>query len=75
MKLYKTLGRYFLNILISIDQLINTILGSDPDETLSSRIGKHYKGTFIEKFVNMIFGNNHCQKVIEKDEGKDAIID
>ncbi|MDC3412513.1 hypothetical protein [Terrihalobacillus insolitus] len=35
--------RYFWNLLISIDQLVNTILGGYPDETLSSRMGKHLK--------------------------------
>ncbi|MDP4158147.1 MAG: hypothetical protein Q8911_00075 [Bacillota bacterium] len=35
------MGKYFYNILIGIDQLCNTILGGDPDETISSRMGKH----------------------------------
>lgn len=33
--------KYFYNILIGIDQLVNAILGGDPDETISSRLGKH----------------------------------
>lgn len=33
--------KYIWNLLISIDQLCNTILGGDPDETMSSRMGKH----------------------------------
>lgn len=33
--------KYIFNILIGIDQLCNTILGGDPDETMSSRMGKH----------------------------------
>lgn len=32
--------RYIWNLLISIDQLVNTITGGDPDETISSRCGK-----------------------------------
>lgn len=32
--------RYFWRVLISIDQLLNTVAGGDPDETLSSRLGK-----------------------------------
>ena len=32
--------KYFLNILISLDQMGNTLLGGDPDETISSRLGK-----------------------------------
>jgi len=34
------IGKYLLNILISIDQLGNTFAGGDPDETISSRLGK-----------------------------------
>jgi hypothetical protein len=34
---------YFIRILIAIDQLANTIAGGDPDETISSRLGKHVK--------------------------------
>ena len=34
---------YFWNVLVAIDQLFNTILGGDPDETLSSRMGKHVR--------------------------------
>lgn len=33
--------KYIYNILIGIDQLCNAILGGDPDETISSRLGKH----------------------------------
>jgi len=32
--------KYFINLAISIDQLVNTILGGYPDETISSRAGK-----------------------------------
>lgn len=32
--------KYLLNFLISLDQLGNTILGGDPDETISSRLGR-----------------------------------
>lgn len=33
--------KYLYNILIGIDQLVNALLGGDPDETISSRLGKH----------------------------------
>jgi hypothetical protein len=33
--------KYFWNILVSIDQFVNTLLGGNPDETVSSRMGKH----------------------------------
>jgi hypothetical protein len=34
------IGKWFLNVLIGIDQLGNAIMFGDPDETISSRIGK-----------------------------------
>jgi hypothetical protein len=37
----KKLGKALFNVAISLDQLCNTILGGDPDETMSSRMGKH----------------------------------
>jgi len=66
--------RYFINIGISIDQLANTIFGGDPDETISSRLGKHYRGSWMEKSVDYLFGKDHCENSEEKDEGNDAII-
>jgi len=66
--------KYILNILIGIDQLGNALLGGDPDETISSRLGKNYRGSFLEKFVDKIFGDGHCEGSLEEDEGKDAIL-
>jgi len=60
--------------LISIDQLFNTILGGFPDETMSSRMGKHLAkkdspiSNFVCKILNLI-QKDHCQKSIEEDEG------
>ncbi len=70
--------RYLWNILISLDQLANTLLGGDPDETISSRMGKHVAKRscpfciFMCKLLNLI-DKNHCRKSIEEDEGKDQI--
>jgi hypothetical protein len=36
----KTWKDYFWDILISLDQLLNTVTGGYPDETISSRLGK-----------------------------------
>ena len=43
----KVIKAYILNVLIAIDQLANSLLAGDPDETLSSRVGKmvHHSGT------------------------------
>jgi len=67
--------RYIWNLLISIDQLCNTILGGYPDETMSSRMGKHLIKKpdcplckFLCGLLNKI-DPNHCIDAIEKDEG------
>lgn len=79
--------KYVRNILIAIDQLINTILGGDPDETISSRMGKwgvlykddhnnwrHKIANGLCWFLNLI-DKDHCNKSIEKDEGGEDIIE
>lgn len=74
------LGRYLFNILVAIDQFVNTILGGDPDETISSRLGKimakrkhrcvvcRWVCWFLDKI-----DPNHCANSIEEDEGKNAV--
>jgi hypothetical protein len=63
---------YFLRILISIDQLANTILGGNEDETISSRAakaklqGKRW-GCVLCKLLDKL-DKNHCEKSIEMDE-------
>ena len=82
----KSLGKYLLNLLISIDQLGNTIAGGDPDETISSRLGKmkrKYNGTIpwyrpLSKIVDWGLDKidpNHSIDAIEEDEGSEAFID
>jgi hypothetical protein len=73
--------KYLKNILISIDQLVNTLAGGDPDMTISARLGRNYKGTWLEKFVDWMFQwqgnpNGHCENADwwESDEGKDAVL-
>lgn len=74
------LSRYIWNILIAIDQLVNTVFGGDPDETISSRLGKwHRDGAtsndlrrLIYNVLNPIvelFEKDHFKKSIEDDEG------
>jgi hypothetical protein len=67
---------YIWNILISLDQFCNTLLGGNPDETMSSRMGKHLVKhencpvcTFLCKMLNYI-QKDHCVKAIEKDRGE-----
>ena len=76
----KSILKYILNLLISIDQLANTILLGSPDETISSRIGKmayvyNVKSKpilWLVKILNKI-DPDHCKKSIEWDEGKNNI--
>ena len=70
--------RYFWNILIAIDQLANTLLAGDPDETISSRAGKLVNRrdcTFCYWLCRAlhILDKDHCEKSIEPDEGKNGI--
>jgi len=69
------IGRYFLNLLIALDQFGNALLGGDPDETISSRFGKRSKSNLFGRCINLLFfwQPQHCQKSAEADEGKDAV--
>ena len=69
--------KYFWNILIALDQLGNTLLGGDPDETISSRAGKRQrKGKLAYVLCRLLhwIDRDHCKKAIEPDEGKDAVL-
>jgi len=70
------MSKYFWKILVSIDQLINTIFFGDEDETISSRAGKAQLkgekwGCILCKFLDL-FEKDHCSKNIEWDEGDDS---
>ncbi len=74
--------QYFLNVLIGVDQLGNALLGGDPDETISSRTGKHIRNHPADRGLYYWLGwildkidRNHCADSIEEDEGEDAIIE
>jgi len=76
--------KWIVNLLISIDQLGNTVTGGDPDETISSRLGKlkvkhggkvpwsHPLAKVIDWGLDKI-DTNHSIDAIEKDEGKEQI--
>ena len=69
--------KYFWNILVSLDQLGNTLLGGDPDETLSSRaykLDKYNNITTPRKIIDKILGSKHCEQYVEQDEGKNATV-
>jgi len=67
--------RYFWNILISIDQLFNALAGGDPDETISSRVGKRVDHCMLCRWFCTVLNKinpQHCKNSIEIDEGGNA---
>jgi hypothetical protein len=69
---------WFWNILVAFDQLCNAILGGDPAETLSSRMGKKNKSNcplcfWICKFLDVL-QRNHCENSIVPDRGSRNVI-
>ncbi|MFC6633535.1 hypothetical protein [Microbulbifer taiwanensis] len=70
----RAIKRWLWNLLIALDQLANALLGGDPDETISSRMGKAVREErcvlcrFLCDLLHRI-DPNHCQKSIEEDEG------
>ena len=75
------LCRYLGRVFLSLDQLANTLLGGDPDESISSRLGKFKlrRGGKLSP-VNLplwaldaileAMDPGHCVDAIESDEGK-----
>lgn len=76
--------RWFWNVLLAIDQLGNALAAGDPDETISSRLGKwklnrQREGTWppgplhpawwLERILDRI-DPNHVLDAIEYDEGE-----
>lgn len=67
--------RYVLNILIALDQLVNTLIGGYPDETLSAsaylgeREGKWY-GRIFRPIIDFLFWplqRDHCKRAFESE--------
>jgi len=74
-----TIKRYLWNLLISLDQLVNTLFLGNPDETISSRCGKKIRKVRKDPSVTCYFcgylcyllniiDTNHCKESIEEDE-------
>jgi len=70
----KSIKSYLLNIIISIDQLGNALLGGNRDITISGRVGYaslngSKSAKVFEFFINALFFNSkHCLNAIEWDE-------
>lgn len=65
------MAKYFVNILISLDQLLTSLLGGWPDETLSSyayRLEAQNKffGRIFRPLIDAIFfwQDNHCEQAL-----------
>lgn len=70
------LRRWIRNVLIAVDQLLNAMLGGDPDETISSRCGKRAATCRICGALCYVLDRldvRHCARSIEPDEGKEAL--
>lgn len=65
---------YFRRLFVALDQVLNVIFGGDEDETISSRIAKDRRRG--RKFACVLcqvldwIDPDHCEKAIERDEGK-----
>lgn len=78
--------KYLFNIFIGLDQMVNTILWGDPDETISSRLGRIKEDNggvipktrpwcyIVDKMLDRI-DPNHSTDSIEKDEGHKGLKD
>jgi hypothetical protein len=70
--------RYVWNLLIALDQFVNTFLLGDPDETISSRAakamlkGKRW-GCVLCRLLDYV-QKDHCLKSLEPLAGSRAII-
>ena len=71
-----SIGRYFINLFIALDQTANAIFLGDPDETISSRLGRNYPNSVMTRVVNILFfwDKNHCKENIEPESNTDDAI-
>lgn len=71
------LKAYLWNLFVAVDQLLNTLAFGDPDETISSRLGKASGRCALCRALCRLLSRidaRHCEKSIEPDEGKNGII-
>ena len=68
--------RYTWNVLVSLDQLVNTVFGGDPDETMSSRIAKYQHIGFCRWLGRLLeaIDPGHLKDSLEQDEGSEAVL-
>jgi len=75
-------GKWGVNVWIGFDNSQSANMGGDPDETISSRLGKawrkgsgwRYVAALVDFVAFHLFGQkDHCKKSIEEDEGRDQV--
>jgi len=65
---------YILQVLLGIDQLVNTLLGGYADESISSRCWRLRNKSSFWSFMRVLvdtlffFQTNHCQKAYESEQ-------
>ena len=75
----KYVKQFIINLLIILDEFLNTLTLGSPEETISSRSAKARNagkkwGCIMCKFLNL-FQKNHCDKaLLPTSAGNDAII-
>jgi hypothetical protein len=70
----RSIGTYVVRNLIALDQLLNTVLGGDPDETVSSRAAKARArgvtwGCVLCRALDAVH-RDHCTRSLEYAEGR-----
>lgn len=72
--------RYFLNLFVAVDRLINALTGGDPEMTLSGRMGRavaegRCKACRVICWAIDLVDQGHCERVRknEADEGADQV--
>jgi hypothetical protein len=79
-------GQWCKNLLIALDQFGNALWGGDPQETISSRLGKMHQAALegkkpmrpIPEALHDALGDiqkDHCERSINEGEGDDAVAD
>lgn len=65
---------YCFNVAVALDQLVNTLIGGHPDETMSSRCyrnsQKYWYAKAAQRFLDFIFspwGSDHCKQAYESE--------
>ena len=76
----RKVAKYLLNVALSVDQLVNTLLGGDPDMTLSGRMGRAIRNGRCRLCRPICWlldkvDPGHCAQAdtYERDEGRDQV--